>query len=362
MSLGPRAAALGTADMSASSLGDHSRGRVPSAEGRVPRLGFLGVGWIGRNRMEALAAAGAARIGAVADPDPELRAAALASAPGAAAATALDELLELDLDGLVIATPSALHAEQAVAALARGLPVFCQKPLGRNAAEAAAAVEAARRADLLLGVDLSYRHSEAARRMREVVESGALGRIYAADLTFHNAYGPDRPWFRRRDLAGGGCVIDLGTHLVDLALWLLGTREARVLSSRILRAGSPLDVHASDEVEDYATAELELAGGVAARLACSWWLNAGRDCAIEVVLHGTEAAVALRDVAGSFYDFTAELRRGRTTEALALPPDAWGGRAAIAWAQRLAHDRSFDRSAEELMGLSRVIDEIYEAA
>src|SRR5690606_4635728 len=83
-------------------------------------------------------------------------------------------------------------------------------------------IEAARSADRLLGVDFSYRFTEAMQAVRSLVEGGALGRVYAVDLVFHNAYGPDKPWFYDPRLAGGGCVMDLGIHLVDLALWTLG--------------------------------------------------------------------------------------------------------------------------------------------
>ena len=148
--------------------------------GTRPRLGFAGAGWIGRSRLEAIAASGAAEIAAVADP------------AVAGCLSSFDELLELDLDGIVIATPSALHADQAVAALGRGLAVFCQKPLGRNAAEARHFVETAERADRLLGFDLSYRHTAAARAVRDEVRSGRTGAVLAAQLVFHNAYGPDR--------------------------------------------------------------------------------------------------------------------------------------------------------------------------
>src|SRR4051812_18581922 len=102
---------------------------------RRPRLGFLGVGWIGRHRMEAILAGDRADAVAIADPSPEMAQAAAALAPGAACVEGLDGLLGLDLDGLVIATPSALHAEQSITALERGVAVFCQKPLGRTAAE-----------------------------------------------------------------------------------------------------------------------------------------------------------------------------------------------------------------------------------
>src|SRR4051794_4862592 len=82
-----------------------------------PRLSFLGVGWIGRHRMEAIARSGLAEIVAIADPAQNLLSQAAASVPDAALVESLDALLEVGVDGVVIATPSALHAEQAIAAL-----------------------------------------------------------------------------------------------------------------------------------------------------------------------------------------------------------------------------------------------------
>ena len=118
----------------------------------LPRLGFLGLGRIGRLRFEALALSGVAELFAVADPVYETLSAAREIAPRAIAANNLDELLDLDLDGIVIATPSALHAEQTIAALKRGCAVFCQKPLARTAAETCEVVNKAREVDRLLGI------------------------------------------------------------------------------------------------------------------------------------------------------------------------------------------------------------------
>ena len=106
-----------------------------------PRLGFLGTGWIGRHRMAALAATGLAEIVAVAEPDDTCAAEALALAPAAKRVDGLDALLREDIDAVVIATPSAAHAEQSIAALEAGKAVFCQKPLGRTGPEVAEVVE-----------------------------------------------------------------------------------------------------------------------------------------------------------------------------------------------------------------------------
>src|SRR5947209_1745699 len=126
-----------------------------------PRLGFLGIGWIGQHRMAAIATSGLAEIAAIADPAPDGVARGQSIAPGATVAGSLDQMLELGLDGIVIATPSALHADQAIAALESGCAVFCQKPLGRSAEEVSRIINTARVSNRLLGVDLSYRYTAA---------------------------------------------------------------------------------------------------------------------------------------------------------------------------------------------------------
>jgi len=325
---------------------------------QVPRLGFVGVGWIGRHRMNAIAAAGVGTVAVLADSNPVVLGEAIASMPGVEPAGSFDELLAHDLDGVVIATPSALHAQQAEAALARGLAVFCQKPLARTAAESARVIDAARSADRLLGVDLSYRHTKAMQRIRELVAAGDIGDIYAVDVVFHNAYGPDKPWFRDPRLSGGGCVIDLGVHMVDLALWTLGFPGVGGVSSRLYAQGRPLQAHAS-VVEDYAVAQFDLDTGAVVRLACSWNLAAGRDAIIEATFHGSRGGASMRNVHGSFYDFIGERYDGTNTTVLTQPPDDWGGRAALHWARQLASGMGFDPEIERVIDVAGVLDEIY---
>jgi predicted dehydrogenase len=321
-----------------------------------PRLGFLGVGWIGRHRMEAMLATGAVEAAAIADPSNEMAAEALKLAPGAKRVEGLEGLVAEELDGIVIATPSALHAEQSILALRAGAAVFCQKPLGRTASEAAAVVEAAREADRLLAVDLSYRFTEGMQRVRELIRQGELGSVFACDLVFHNAYGPDKAWFYDPALSGGGCVMDLGVHLVDLALWALDFPQVKSASAQLLSKGEPLH---EGVVEDYAVAQLELENGTSVRLACSWNLPAGCEAVISAAFYGTQGGAALKNVGGSFYDFTAERYRGTSAETLVSPPDQWGGRAAADWAQRLGSGARFDPQAEQLVAVAKALDSIY---
>ncbi len=320
-----------------------------------PRIGFLGTGWIGRHRMDAMVATGAIEPAAFADPSPECAAQARACAPGAVQVDGLDALLALGLDGIAIATPSAMHAEQSIRALDAGVAVFCQKPLGRTAAEVDAVLAAARQADRLLGVDLSYRHTAGMQAIADLARSGALGDVFAVDLLFHNAYGPDKPWFYDPVQSGGGCVIDLGVHLVDLALWALGFPAVAGVTASLRAQGRPLG---AEQVEDYATAAFR-AGTADVRLACSWRVHAGTDAEIAAVFYGTQGGAALRNVGGSFYDFVAERFTGTSKTVLACPPDAWGGRAAAAWAEQLARSPQFDPEAAHFARSAEVLDRIY---
>jgi predicted dehydrogenase len=322
------------------------------------RIGFLGVGWIGRHRMEAMLDTGTVEAAAIADPDGDSRAAALELAPEAATVDSIEELLTQDLDGLVIASPSALHAEQSIRALEAGVAVFCQKPLGRSAPEVAQVVEASRKADRLLGVDLSYRHTAGMQAIRELNWRGELGRVFAADLTFHNAYGPDKSWFYDPAQSGGGCVMDLGVHLVDLALWTLGWPDVTQVDARLMHQGAPL-TDPSCNCEDYAVATLTTAEGAAIRIACSWRLPAGKEAVIGADFYGTDGAAALRNLDGGFYAMEAMRMHGTWAEPLAEREDDWGGRAAVDWARRLAAGGTFDPESERLVDVARVLDRIY---
>lgn len=323
-----------------------------------PRIGFLGVGWIGRHRMEAMAKSGRITVAAIADPSAGTVDEALKIAPGAVRCRGLEELLEQDLAGIAIATPSALHARQAYIALGKGIAVFCQKPVGRDASETRRVVETARQADRLLGVDLSYRFVTGMSAVRDLVRSGDIGRVYAADLVFHNAYGPDKPWYYNPEEAGGGCVIDLGIHLVDLALWTLDFPGVAEVSSRLYAGGVSLNGRRA-RVEDYAAVRIDLETDVTIQLACSWRLPAGCDALISATFYGTGGGLSFHNVNGSFYDFEGVRFRGTAREVLSGPPDEWGGRAAVAWAGQLAESPRYRGEIESIIRVAEILDRVY---
>lgn len=329
-----------------------------------PRLGFAGVGWIGLKRLQSVAAANVADIVSITDVSPDCAARAVAALQGRVphesvrAARSFEELLDEDLDGVVIATPSGLHAQQTIAALQRGRAVFCQKPLARSALETAQTIDTARTHDRLLDVDFCYRMVAGVPQLLQLAHSGAIGEIFAADLVFHNAYGPDKPWFYDLAQSGGGCVMDLGIHLIDLLLLVLDYAPLAGVRSRLYAGGKLLSKPAG-ELEDHALAELEFATGATARIACSWRLSAGQDAVIGASFYGTRGSLMLHNVGGSFYEFTVEHCEGTRKRTLAAGPDDWGGRAVNAWARHLGTTPGFDGSASRLQDVAEVIDAIY---
>ncbi|HEX5836045.1 MAG TPA: Gfo/Idh/MocA family oxidoreductase [Pyrinomonadaceae bacterium] len=326
-----------------------------------PRLGFAGLGWIGRTRLESVVQARAAEVCALHDVTPAAVKDAQELAPRAAVCSSFAELLDHELDGVVIATPNRFHAEQSVAALNSGFAVFCQKPLGRNAVETTNIIEVARNARRLLGVDLSYQKIPAMQEVNALVKSGALGKIFAVEARFHNAYGPDKVWFRDYDMSGGGCVLDLGVHLIELALEPLQHPLIARTEGTLFSAGRLLPED-SREVEDYATALIETADGTTIDLSCSWNLHAGRMADIAVTFYGTAGGASLHNVDGSFYDFVAERFHGTESETLSGPADSqwrWGGLAMLEWISKLAANKNYDPAIERLITVAEIIDDIY---
>jgi predicted dehydrogenase len=324
-----------------------------------PKLGFIGVGWIGRNRLEAIAKENIADIKAISDPNAEYAEEALQFAPTAELLPDLEALIATDLDGVIIASPSALHAAQSIKAIENGKAVFCQKPLGRNAAEVKQVVQRAKEKDVLLSVDFSYRFTSGIKALKEVLDSGELGEIYGANLVFHNAYGPDKPWYFDPKLAGGGCVMDLGVHLVDLLVWLFDNPEVSDVNSQLFSKGKLIS-NTDEQVEDYAVAQMLIKGSIAVQLACSWNLPAGVDAVIEVSFYGTKGGVSFRNINGSFYDFITERFDGTSRRAISTPGDNWGGKAGVNWAEELARKgNSFNPEAYNYVKSAEILDLIY---
>jgi predicted dehydrogenase len=316
------------------------------------RIGVVGAGTASHSFVRALAAAGIAEVtGLYATEDPRL--------PAARQFSRYENLLDDGVSGVIIATPTSEHLEQAEAAIARGIAVFCQRPLGRNAEETRHVIDAARRADVLLGVDMTFRAADAMRVLHSTVQAGELGDIYAVDAIYHSASGPVNAWAADPQFSGGGVVIDAGISMIDLSLWTLGFPRVTAVSSRLFARGERITRNDARPIaEDYATALLDLDTGITINLSCGWHMSAGQGARIELTFHGTESAGTFRNVDGSLERFTSELFRGSHRHTLAAGADDWIGRTAVSWATMLSRGGHYDPWVEGVADVAAAVDHV----
>ncbi|MGL6280766.1 MAG: Gfo/Idh/MocA family protein [Gaiella sp.] len=260
---------------------------------------MIGAGGIVRvGHVPALRRAGV-EVVAVCDPN-RARARSLAATLGVPHAFGSHhELLALDgLDLVTIGSPNVFHAPVAIDALRSGRHVLCEKPIATRSADARRMVAEARRRGLLLGVNQHMRFDPSARLMREAVESGSLGDVYFADVRLARQSGIPGfgSWFTRRELAGAGALFDIGVHMLDLGLWLLGfppvERVRGTLAAHLGVRGVGRGEWGDDrrrrgtfDVDDTAIASLALAGGAVLRMHVSWASFGPEE--ERVTLHGT---------------------------------------------------------------------------
>jgi predicted dehydrogenase len=302
------------------------------SEDRAVRLALLGCGWIARNRLRQIGPDGLAEVVMVVDPQPEACIGSDDWAPGARIETCASAFDAVEVDAVMISTPSGLHAGQAMTLLERGIPVFVQKPVGVSAAEVARVLDAAARHDLPLDTDLCYRHLQSAGAVRQQLRDGAIGRPYYIEGRFHNAYRPSARWSTDLRLAGGGALMDLGIHLIDLVTWLTG-RQVAMRDVHLRNRGRPV---AADELEDFARLDLRLDDGVEVELLCSWDASIGRDAEIRLTVYGDNGTLELVNRDGSFFDFDARRCFGTWVDHLAADTaDGWQAGPLRHWLQRV---------------------------
>lgn len=218
-----------------------------------------------------------------------------------------------DIDAVSVVVPNHLHLPVTLAALEAGKHVLVEKPLARTVVEGEQMVEAARAADKVLAIAFNRRARHDVSLVRQQVEQGALGRIYHAKAFWYRRSGIPGlgSWFTSKELAGGGPLIDLGVHVLDMALYMMGNpRPISVTAATYAELGPRLRgqwqgarfrvaANATYEVEDFATALIRLDGGATLQLDTSWAAYTGHTDEFGVWLLGTDggAEIHVKDYA-----------------------------------------------------------------
>lgn len=206
-------------------------------KGAIVGFGFIS----GKGHFPAYQQRQDVQIVAVADLCPARLAAARAASPSARLYPTWQQLLEQEreLDFVDICTPPSAHAEIALAALARGLHVLCEKPLATSVAEARALVDGARGQRRVVFPAHNYKHAPVVKFAREVIASGRIGAVRAVTLnTFRTTHAKGAPewktdWRRERRFAGGGIAMDHGSHSFYLTFAWLGSLPTQVTAKTL---------------------------------------------------------------------------------------------------------------------------------
>ena len=225
------------------------------------KIGVIGCGGIGSVHISRWAKIEGATIVAACDVD-EAKAAGVEGARPYSDFTAMLE--NEQLDAVDICTPPGLHAPPAVAALRRGIPVMCEKPLARTPDEAREIVDAAEASGTPLLTGFCHRFHEPIEIAANLIRSGELGRV----LMFRNRFatrfaGVEDRWFSKRDIAGGGALMDTSIHSVDLFRHLVG----EVATARAALATFSPKIQ---DVEDSAALTVVAPTGAIGVIECSW--------------------------------------------------------------------------------------------
>lgn len=216
------------------------------------------------------------------------------------ATDAADLFRDPDIDIIDICTPNNYHAPLAIAALEAGKHVLCEKPLAPTPAAIGDMIAARDRSGMMLMTAQHYRFRGTARAMKAEIDAGSLGHVYHARTWMLRRTGvPTRPGFIMKKHSGGGPCIDIGVHILDLTLWLMGNPKPTCVTG-VARAElahqegafgmKELPIPAEFDVEDFAAAFVHFEGGATLILEVSWMLhhNTERTDA-QVWLYGTRA-------------------------------------------------------------------------
>jgi len=332
------------------------------------RIGVIGLG-MGRHHLREYANNAAVHVAALCDQNEQLLAEFLAQYPQAKGYASYEEMLSVaKLDAVSVALPNYLHAPVVIAALNAGCHVLCEKPMALNAAQAQQMAETATKTGKKLMIHFNYRFSPPSQFLKRYVDEGHLGQIYYAKTHWLRANGIPKlgGWFGIKELSGGGPLIDLGVHRLDLAMWLLGYPRAKAVSaytSGLLGARIAKDAGVRYDCEDLTAALIRLENGIVINLEVSFAGGTDKDQDMVTGIYGTNGAAIQRN-RGEGYEFEAVALQNMAGALTQVNPK-YMPRAQSAiehFVDCVIYDRQPTASAENGLEMMRIIDAIYRSA
>ena len=273
------------------------------------------------------------------------------------------------LDVVSIAVPNKFHKPLAIAALEAGINVLCEKPMAMNTREAEEMLAVAKKTGKRLGINFSFRFKPQSFAMKRLIEAGEIGDVYFARTVWQRRRGMPKfgGWFGQKELAGGGPLIDLGVHRLDLALWLMdypepewvmGSTHNHIASKQAAKEGKKFDV------EDFACGMIKFKNGASLELEASWAGNIKESEKMSTRLMGTEGGLYQYNL-NEGYEFHVECyqeKAGCHYDLHLHPPVAECHNPYYTFIDAIVKDEAFLVAPEEGVTVMKLLDALYESA
>jgi predicted dehydrogenase len=287
------------------------------------------------------------------------------------------------VDVVHICTPNLFHAPIAVAALSAGIHVMCEKPMAINSKEAKKMLEAANRSGKKLTIAYQNRFRKDSLLLKEACNNGDLGEIYAAKAHAVRRRGvPTWGVFMNKELQGGGPLIDIGTHALDLTLWCMnnydvasvtGVTYNKLKEENQANLFGPWDPD-TFKVEDSAFAFIRMKNGASIFLEASWALNSLNEREAMTTLSGTKGGAEMCRNSltnmdelifnGEMYGNLIEkkLKNAQGIAYISAQEETEADRELGQWIQAILNDKDPVVIPEQAYTVTRILEAIYESA
>jgi predicted dehydrogenase len=333
-------------------------------------VAVIGAGAIGNQHIEAFNRHENATVVALAEVSPERGQEAKEAHNIATLTTDYKELLAReDIDVISIALPNFLHAPVGLEALQAGKNVMVDKPIATNATDAANLVAEAKKRGVLLMVGQNMRFDPKVQTAKQLINDGKLGEVYHAKTAYMRATGIPRigSWFTQKQFSGGGSIYDIGVHVLDRALFLMGEFDAAAVSGQAYSKFGPrglgdggwgkgeIDPNKPFDVDDLAIALIKLKSGRTVLLEASW--AAYVDTFEGTQLFGTEAGLKFPPL-----QIIKDTPEGRKTEEIELLPNLVNSDRMEHFIDVLLGKAEAYVKPEESLALQKILDAIYESS
>lgn len=215
---------------------------------------------------------------------------------------------QVELDGVIISTPNTTHIPIAKLVAEKGIHVFMEKPIGINLTEVRDYLSFAMEKDILTMVGMPYRFRRDVQIAKKHVDDENLGNIYYAKVRLFRRRGTPTGWYTNKFHAGGGALMDIGVHMLDLAWYLLGEPEVQSISGHAVTGlnnyetkytstwestNKQLNEERIFDVDDFSSAFIRFANGVVLSLEVAWAINGEEDSDINLELFGDQGGISL---------------------------------------------------------------------